>query len=316
MRTFANRWSRCKELGKKVPQAYRVYVEDTFLPCDATDARIFAKENFLSLYNVLHGTELKDTKQLKNVRLDQVLYMSFYNDVSYLVENKIIVLAEHQSTINPNMPLRCLEYVSRLYETLFESKEKYSRKLLSIPTPEFYVFYNGTEEYPETTVLKLSDAFVEKAGEVNLELTVKVININQRDKHPLLANCQTMKEYSIFVETVRKWKVLDPLNGFEKAIEEYIASNILKEYLKRKTKEVLNMLLAEYDYETDIAVQRAEEREIAFAEGISQGIERGIEQGAYQNKLETAAAFKRLGIDSAKIAEGTGLTISQVEALN
>ena len=84
------------------------------------------------------------------------------------------------------------------------------------------------------------------------------------------------------------------------------------------------MLLAEYDYETDIAVQRAEEREIAFAEGMSkgisqgifQGIERGIEQGAYQNKLETAAAFKRLGIDSAKIAEGTGLTISQVEALN
>ena len=83
------------------------------------------------------------------------------------------------------------------------------------------------------------------------------------------------------------------------------------------------MLLAEYDYETDIAVQRAEEREIAFAEGMSkgisqgifQGIERGIEQGAYQNKLETAAAFKRLGIDSAKIAEGTGLTISQVEAL-
>ena len=84
------------------------------------------------------------------------------------------------------------------------------------------------------------------------------------------------------------------------------------------------MLLAEYDYETDIAVQRAEEREIAFAEGMSkgisqgifQGIERGIEQGAYQNKLETAAAFKRLGIDSAKIAEGTGLTISEVETLN
>ena len=84
------------------------------------------------------------------------------------------------------------------------------------------------------------------------------------------------------------------------------------------------MLLAEYDYETDIAVQRAEEREIAFAErmskgisqGIFQGIERGIEQGAYQNKLETAAAFKRLGIDSAQIAERTGLTISQVETLN
>jgi len=84
------------------------------------------------------------------------------------------------------------------------------------------------------------------------------------------------------------------------------------------------MLLAEYDYDTDIAVQRAEAGRIAFAEGmakgisqgISQGLERGIEQGAYQNKLETAAAFKRLGIDSAKIAEGTGLTISEVETLN
>ena len=285
------------------------------MPCDATDARIFAKENFLSLYNVLHGTELKDTKQLKNVRLDQVLYMSFYNDVSYLVENKIIVLAEHQSTINPNMPLRCLEYVSRLYETLFESKEKYSRKLLSISTPEFYVFYNGTEEYPETTVLKLSDAFVEKAGEVNLELTVKVININQHNKHPLLANCQTMKEYSIFVETVRKWKAIDQINGFEKSIEECIASNILEEYLKRKTKEVLNMLLAEYDYETDIAVQRAEEREIAFAEGIAQGISQGISQGAYQNKLETAKNLTEMGFAVEAISKATGLSLEEIARL-
>ena len=104
MSTFANRRSRCKELGKKVPQAYRVYVEDTFLPCDAADARIFAKENFLSLYNALHGTKLTAVGKLKNIRLEQVLYMAFYNDVSYLVDNRIIVLAEHQSTINPNMP--------------------------------------------------------------------------------------------------------------------------------------------------------------------------------------------------------------------
>ena len=290
--------------------ANRKYKDSVFVDLFSEDEK--AKENFLSLYNALHGTTLKDTAQLKTVRLDQVLYMSFYNDVSYLVENKIIVLAEHQSTINPNMPLRCLEYVSRLYETLFESKEKYSRKLLNIPTPEFYVFYNGIEDYPKTTMLKLSDAFVEKVGEPSLELTVKVININQHDKHPILANCKTMKEYSIFVETVRRWKELDQINGFQQAIEECIANNILKEYLKRKTKEVLNMLLAEYDYETDIAVQRAEEHEIAFA----QGIEQGIEQGAYQKARETATAFKRLGIDIAKIAEGTGLTVQEVEALN
>ena len=279
----------------------RNYKDSVFVDLFSEDEK--AKENFLSLYNALHNTALKDTEQLKNIRLDQVLYMAFYNDVSYLVDNKIIVLAEHQSTINPNMPLRCLEYVSRLYEALFESKEKYSRKLLKIPTPEFYVFYNGEEPFPCDKTIKLSDAFIEQNEQHNLELSVKVININRQNRHPVLEKCKTMQEYSIFVETVRKWKEIDPQNGFEKAVEECISNDILREYLKRKTKEVLNMLLAEYDYETDIAVQRAEEREIAFAEG------------AYQNKLETAAAFKRLGVDIAKIAQGTGLSREEIENL-
>ena len=305
--------------------ANRKYKDSVFVDLFSEDEK--AKENFLSLYNALHGTKLTAVGKLKNIRLEQVLYMAFYNDVSYLVDNRIIVLAEHQSTINPNMPLRCLEYIGRLYETLFESKEKYSRKLLNIPTPEFYVFYNGEESYPSDKTLKLSEAFIENTTQANLELTVKVININRQNRHPVLENCQTIQEYSIFVETVRKWKEIDPQNGFEKAVEECIENNILREYLKRKTKEVINMLLAEYDYETDIAVQRAEEREIAFAEGIKRGIKRGIErgieqgiergfsEGSYQTKRETAVAFKRLGIDIAKIAEGTGLSVEEIEKL-
>ncbi|UTD04310.1 Rpn family recombination-promoting nuclease/putative transposase [Treponema denticola] len=283
----------------------RKYKDSVFVDLFSEDEK--AKENFLSLYNALHGTKLTATAQLKNVRLDQVLYMTFYNDVSYLIDNKIIVLVEHQSTINPNMPLRCLEYISRLYETLFESKEKYSRKLLNIPTPEFYVFYNGDETYPSDKTLKLSDAFIEKTVKPNLELTVKIININQQNHHPLLKNCKTMYEYTIFVETVRRWKKTDPQNGFQKAIEECIANDILRDYLKRKTKEVLNMLLAEYDYETDIAVQRAEEREIAFAEGISQGV--------YQNKLETAKNLAEMGFTVEAIAKATGLSCEEIEKL-
>ena len=283
----------------------RKYKDSVFVDLFSEDEK--AKENFLSLYNALHGTKLTATAQLKNVRLDQVLYMTFYNDVSYLIDNKIIVLVEHQSTINPNMPLRCLEYISRLYETLFESKEKYSCKLLNIPTPEFYVFYNGDETYPSDKTLKLSDAFIEKTVKPNLELTVKIININQQNHHPLLKNCKTMYEYTIFVETVRRWKKTDPQNGFQKAIEECIANDILRDYLKRKTKEVLNMLLAEYDYETDIAVQRAEEREIAFAEGISQGV--------YQNKLETAKNLAEMGFTVEAIAKATGLSCEEIEKL-
>ena len=295
----------------------RKYKDSVFVDLFSEDEK--AKENFLSLYNALHNTTLKDTEQLKTVRLDQVLYMTFYNDVSYLVDNKIIVLAEHQSTINPNMPLRCLEYVSRLYERLFESKEKYSRKLLRIPTPEFYVFYNGEESFPRDKTLKLSDAFIEQNEYFHLELTVKVININQHNQHPILEHCQTMYEYSLFVDTVRKWKELDPISGFEKAIEECIANNILKEYLKRKTKEVLNMLLAEYDYETDIAVQRAEERELAFTQGIEQGISQGrsegIAQGSYQRALETAKNLLGLGLSIENIAQATGLSKQEVEEI-
>ncbi|UTC64049.1 Rpn family recombination-promoting nuclease/putative transposase [Treponema sp. OMZ 788] len=301
--------------------ANRKYKDSVFVDLFSEDEK--AKENFLSLYNALHNTALKSTEQLNNIRLDQVLYMTFYNDVSYLVDNKIIVLAEHQSTINPNMPLRCLEYISRLYETLFESKEKYSRKLLNIPTPEFYVFYNGEETYPSDKTLKLSDAFIEKTTETNLELTVKVININRNNRHPVLENCKTMQEYTVFVETVRRWKKTDSQNGFQKAIEECIQNNILRDYLNRKTKEVINMLLAEYDYETDIAVQRAEEREIAFAEGIErgiergieQGIERGIEQGSYQTKLETAKNLKEMGFAVEAITKATGLNIEEINTL-
>ncbi|WP_428770129.1 Rpn family recombination-promoting nuclease/putative transposase [Treponema sp. HNW] len=289
--------------------ANRKYKDSVFVDLFAEDEK--AKENFLSLYNALHGTSLTATEDLKNIRLDQVLYMTFYNDVSYLVDNKIIVLAEHQSTINPNMPLRCLEYISRLYETIFESKEKYSRKLLHIPTPEFYVFYNGEEAYPSDTILKLSDAFIEKSSLPNLELTVKIINVNRQNRHPVLENCKTMYEYTVFVETVRRWKKADSQNGFQKAIEECIANDILRDYLKRKTKEVINMLIAEYDYDTDIAVQRQESLMI----GIQQGIEQGIKRGSYQTKLETAKLMKQANCELDFIMQMTRLSKEEIEKL-
>lgn len=299
----------------------RNYKDSVFVDLFSTDEK--AKERFLSLYNALHGTQLHDVTLLENIKLEQVMYMSFANDVSYLVENKIIFLIEHQSTINPNMPLRCLEYVSRLYEKLFESKEKYSRKLLNIPTPEFYVFYNGIEPYPCNKTLKLSHAFIELTEQPNLELIVKIVNINQHNEHPLLETCKPINEYSIFVQTVREWKAVDPVHGFQKAVEECIANNILREYLERKAKEVINMLLAEYNYEEDIAVQRAEERELAFAEGIeqgrSEGIEQGrsegIEQGSHKKAVESARVLKQLHCDTAMIMQVTGLSAEEIETL-
>lgn len=300
----------------------RNYKDSVFVDFFSNDET--AKANFLSLYNALHGTHLDSSTLLQPLRLEHVLYMSFANDVSYLIDNKLIVLAEHQSTINPNMPIRCLEYVVRLYERLLDAQERYARRLVKIPTPEFYVFYNGQDEYPNETILHLSDAFMTKPTYVPLELEVKVLNINKNHGNKILQRCKPLAEYSLFIEIVRRHIAIDRENGFENAIKECIRNRILKDYLQRKASEVVNMLIAEYDYVTDIAVQRAEERKIAYtegkslglAEGKSLGLAEGEARGSHQKALETAKNLLHFGLSRENIAQATGLTVQEVEAIN
>ena len=212
----------------------RKYKDSVFVDLFSEDEK--AKENFLSLYNALHGTNLQLSCPVENIRLDNVMYMNIINDVSCLVDGKIIVLAEHQSTINENMPLRFLQYISRLYEKLQAPADRYLRKLSKIPTPEFYVFYNGIEDYPKTTTLKLSDAFITRPKLIPLELEVKVYNINKNKETEVLSRCKTLEEYSLFVEEVRKQTQLDSENGFTNAVKICIEKGILKEYLMRKSR--------------------------------------------------------------------------------
>ena len=279
----------------------RRYKDSVFVDFFSEDRT--AKANFLSLYNALNGTDYPSTAILKNIRLKQVLYMSFANDVSYLVDNKIIVLAEHQSTINPNMPIRCLEYIARLYEQFYKSKEKYSHKQVAIPTPEFYVFYNGKEPYRGDSLLKLSDSFTQKHNEYALELSVKVVNINYDKASEILKRCKPLEQYSLFVNAVRRNIAVDKEHGFEKAIKECIQNDILREYLQRKSKEVLNMLIGEYDYDTDIAVQREE------------SFDMGLAEGSHQAKLETARLMHQRAYPVAEICLMTGLTQEEVESI-
>ena len=284
----------------------RKYKDSVFVDLFSDDEK--AKERFLSLYNALHHTNLPLSCPVENIRLDNTIYMNIINDVSCLVDDKIIVLAEHQSTVNENMPLRFLQYIARLYEKLQIPADRYLRKLSKIPTPEFYVFYNGREDYPETTVLKLSDAFITKPEQVPLELTVQVLNINSGKGGKILKTCKTLDEYSLFVEEVRIQTQLDPENGFTNAVKVCIEKGILREYLQRKSREVVNMLIAEYDYDTDIAVQREEAGKIALAKGIS--------QGSLQKALETARNLLQFGLSVENIAQATGLSQADVEALN
>ena len=273
------------------------------------------KENFISLYNALHQTNLDlKTTTLEEVNIENILYMALSNDIAILVDGRLIVLVEHQSTINENMPLRLLEYVSRIYEQIIPSEDRYEKKMIKIPYPEFYVFYNGTEEYPVEKELRLSDAFLipedkySKAKKISLEILVKVININIDKENPILKQCRALQEYSTLIELIRETKRQNPKAPLEEALSKAINDGILEDYLKRKSTEVRNMLIAEYSYETDIKVQRRE--------AFRLGKEEGISQGAEQTKIETAKKLLLENIAPEIISRATGLSLDEIEKIN
>ena len=300
-------------VGKSMTQekTNRNYKDSVFVDLFAHD--VTAKENFISLYNALHGTNLDvETTDVQPVMLERVLYMKYYNDIAMLIDGKIVILIEHQSTINQNMPFRFLEYIARIYEKITTKDEKFGRKLVKLPVPEFYVFYNGKDDYPVESVMKLSDAFMQLDGELRnqfentnypLEISVKVININVDKENPILKRCEALKEYSEFIEQVRFNIENDVPEPFTTAIKEAIKKGFLSDYLNRKSTEVQNMLLAEYDYDTDIAVQRKE----AFEDGMS--------QGEHKKAIETAKKFLAMGLSIEQVADGTGLSPEEIEKL-
>ena len=294
----------------------RKYKDSVFVDLFAKDRD--AKKNFLALYNALHqmNLNLEDTT-IEPVMLEQVLYMSYYNDVSMLVDGRLVILIEHQSTINANMPLRFLEYVTHLYEKAVPSRSKFSRTLVKIPRPEFYVFYNGTEELPEEMELRLSDSFDDdpkarqntRQDENTLELLVKVYNINKCKDISLLKKCRPLEQYSEFVALVREAEKSPSMeNPFDWAIKKCIERGILSDYLSRKSTEVINMLFTEYDYATDIAVQREEEHKIAY--------EDGKQEGKLEGRLDAARNLLKLNIlTNEQIAQTEELPIEQVGKL-
>lgn len=285
------------------------------------------KKHFLSLYNALHGTDLQvETTKLERVNLEQVLYMDYYNDIAVLVNGQFIMMIEHQSTINPNMPLRLLEYVSRIYGNLVDSKSKFSDQLIPLAKPEFIVFYTRNKDIPPESYLYLSDAFKlnhDLNSETSLELKVKVCKIRNEGTNGVAAHCSDLQEYVQVLDLMDEAKTADKENPLSWAIQEAVKRNIMKDYLERKGGEALSILTAEYDFDTAIAVKQEEVyasglsigREEGISLGLERGLERGLEQGAYQKALETAKAFLAEGLAPAMVARCTNLPLETVQEL-
>ena len=274
-----------------------------------------AENNLLSLYNALHGTDYRSRSMIRKIRVGNVLYKNFKNDISFEVGEKLIVFGEHQSTINQNMPLRCLMYVGRAYEQLVDQRARYRDALVRIPTPEFYTFYNGVKEYPLERELFLSDAFLDPTDKNPLEQTVKVININFQKAHDILDKCEVLKEYSQFVNTVRKYAKEE--DSIRKAIYECMEQGILADYLKRKGSEVMNMLIAEYSYEEDMQVKQEEALRIGEKRGEKRGRKEGKKQGKKEGIFLSGKIFQMVNANpkytDEQIAEKAACSIEEVK---
>ena len=260
----------------------RKYKDSVFTDLFGSDRD--GKKNFLDLYNALSGSDYKlEEVSLERKVIEQALYKTFNNDVSWLINGRLIVLVEHQSTVNENMPFRCLEYVTRIYEGIVPVKQRYAEKVYKIPNPDFYVIYVGKKEIPPEQELRLSDAFFEKDNS-KLELVVKVKNFTDPKLLPISKTCDILKEYCLFIEIVEQnYNRLFPKKSFKKAIEFAMERGILTDYLDRKSREVINMLCAKYSYKDDIAVKQEEAR--------NDGIAIGIQQGEQQKAIEDAVVL-------------------------
>ncbi len=153
------------------------------------------KKNLLSLYNALNKTAYTDVDKLEITTLENAVYMNYKNDISFVFDYELM-LYEHQSTVNPNMPFRDLIYVTKVLQTITKDENLYGQTLIKLPTPRFVVFYNGTNEQPKQQILRLSDAFQKKLDFPELELCVTVYNINWGNNQELMDACHTLREYA------------------------------------------------------------------------------------------------------------------------
>lgn len=260
-------------------------------------------ENAAALYQVLEGEEVSP-EEIDYTTLSGVLFLARKNDMAFLAKNRVLVISEHQSTINQNMPLRDAIYYGRTMEQLIEPKALYRNRLIGIPTPEFYVFYNGNEVFPQEKTMKLSDSYLDKGKKGMLELEVKIININLPVQHPFLESCRPLFEYSYFIDKIKYYlrQSITRDEAIVKSMEDCRKEGILVEFFNKHGTEASNMLFTEFNMEDALEV-RGEEK---YEEGLEKGIEKGLSQGRCQSIIDILESYGEIGDDlKAKIVSET-----------
>ena len=275
------------------------------------------RENLLSLYNAVSGAHYDDPEKLEIVTLENAIYMGMKNDLAFIIDTDLF-LYEHQSTYNPNMPLRDLFYISSEYQKLVDKRSLYSSVLQKIPAPQFIVFYNGTEKKKDSWVNHLSEAFKNLSGNPKLELEVLTLNINEGHNPELMEQCQTLREYAQYVACVRRYAKEFELNKAVKlAVDECIRNNILSEFLRANKSEVISMSIFEYDKEEEERKLRKAEYEAGVAAGMKDGMKAGVADGISKGKIlakkDAASSLITLGLTVEQISSALKVDVETVK---
>jgi len=258
------------------------------------------KEATLDLYNAITGSNFTDTEELKINTIEDAVYCSMHNDVSFIIA-ETINLFEHQSSYSPNIPMRMLLYVSKLYSKMLDAnplmkKKMYTHSQVVFPTPKFYVFFNGPENEPEQTILEISKNFKD-GNNSDLQLKATMYNINYGKNRELKSNCSALSDYSKAVHNMAEYKSsgMEADEAVAKAIEA-LPDGLVKRILIAHRAEATEMFLTEYDEEL-----------------THQGFyEDGYENGRNDVKAETAKAMLADGMPEDKVAKYTSLPIEEV----
>ena len=259
------------------------------------------KENLLQLYNALNGTSYDNPDDLEIVTLEDVIYMRMKNDISFILDCRMN-LFEHQGSDNPNMPVRGLLYFARQYEKYVVQNEYnlFGSKCISLPTPQYVVFYNGNSWQGERKILKLSDSFADKSVKGCMEVEVLQLNINHGHNKEIMEKCKILWEYAVFIGKVKKYNESMTIEeAIDKAVNECIHDGILKEILISHQAEVKDMILTEYDEEkvrrlfqkeAEESVIKAEERAARAEEKVVRAEEKVVKAEEKVVKAEERAA--------------------------
>jgi len=187
-----------------------------------------------------------------------------FNDIAGRIGNQLVIFFEHQSTLSGNMPLRLLSYMADvLYLHVVNRDDLYSNTLVTIPTPKFYVLYNGKQKL-KYNEMKLSDAFILKEEHPALELTAKIIDIGHTKGNNILKRSNTLQGYSLLVEEIRKNEKLTKSrdHAIVTAMDYCIKNGIISDFLTEHYSEVRRMLRWDHDEEAEHRVIRNEALEV------------------------------------------------------